>query len=499
MNKKLILILILCLLPLLSCAREVDVISINDLHGNVMSYGKNLGMAKLATVVKNAINHNPNTVVVFAGDNYSGSPVTNFFHGAPVNDLMRELHVAASAVGNHEFDDGINYIPKWARAGHFPFVAANIFSKKTNRLVEWVKPYVIVKKGGIKIAFIGLATQATPYTTARGRTKGLVFKDPVKCAQHWINFLKKGRDPQGKPDVIIALTHIPSTQDFTTGKIIYSKELSSLCKNTKGLDAVISAHSHKIVHAFVNHIPVVQGYCYGRAIAHLRIKINRYGHVTKIIPKVDLVYKRKKHILSDKQAQHALNHYMKLLPKNYRQVLARSAGDFLHNIGGLKSHPLDVWLCGLLQKDFHTQIGMINGGSVRGDLLKGSITALELKRIICFPDEIITLRLSGKDIYKLLEKTIPYGMQFSGLKVYYKYRARHHHVAKITLNNKPLKRQKYYSIVINDFMFAGGDHANFAHAIDVVHTHKLINRELMKLIKQQKVIRPKSENNLIGV
>jgi len=499
MNKKTILILILCLLPLLSCAREVDVLSINDLHGNVMSYGKNLGMAKLATVVKDAIKHNPNTVVVFAGDNYSGSPVSNFFHGAPVNDLMRELHVAASAVGNHEFDDGINYIPKWARAGHFPFVAANIFDKKTNRLVKWVKPYVMIKRGGIKIAFIGLATQETPYTTARGRTKGLVFKDPAKCAQHWISFLKAGKDPQGKPDIIVALTHIPSTQDFTTEKIIYSKELSSLCKNTKGLDAVISAHSHKIVSGFVNHIPVVQGYCYGRAIAYLRIKINRQGRITKIIPKVDLVYKRKKYIASDEQAQHTLNHYMKLLPKNYRQVLARSTGDFLHSIGGLKSHPLDVWLCGLLQKDFHTQIGMINGGLVRGDLLKGPITTLELKRIVCFPDKIITLCLSGKDIYKMLEKDIPYGLQFSGLKVYYNYHARHHHVVKITLNNKPINHQKYYSIVINSFMLAGGDHENFSQAIDIIHTHKLISNEIINLIKQQKVIHPVPENNLVGV
>jgi len=494
--KKIILI-ILCLLPLVSYAREVDVLSINDLHGNVMSYGKNLGMAKLATVVKDAIKHHPNTVVVFAGDNYSGSPVSSFFHGAPVNDLMRELHVAASAVGNHEFDDGINYIPKWARVGHFPFVAANIFDKKTNRLVKWVKPYVIIQKGGIKIAFIGLATQETPYTTAHGRTKGLVFKDPAKCAQHWIDFLKAGRDPQGKPDVIIALTHIPSTQDFTTEKIIYSKELSSLCKNTKGLDAVISAHSHKIVSGFVNHIPVVQGYCYGRAIAYLRIKLNRQGRITKIIPKVDLVYKRKKYIASDKQAELSFNHYMRLLPSSYKKVLAISTGYFQHNIGDLKSHPLDVWMCSLLQKDFHTQVCMMNGGLVRGDLLKGQITVLELKRIVCFSDEIITLRLSGKDIYKMLEKDIPYGLQFSGLKVYYKLRARENHIEKILLNGKPLRRNKYYSIVINDFMLKGGDHENFAHAINIVYTHKLINQELVKLIRQQKIIHPVPENNLV--
>ncbi|MGD9152949.1 MAG: 5'-nucleotidase C-terminal domain-containing protein [Gammaproteobacteria bacterium] len=499
MNKK-ILIIILCLLPLLSFAREVDVLCINDLHGNVMSYDKNLGMAKLATVIKNKIKHHPNTIVVFGGDNYAGSPVSDYFRGAPVTDLIHELHITASAVGNHEFDNGVANISKLAHAGHFTFVAANIFNMKTNQPVKWTKPYIMVKKGGVKIAFIGLATQETPYTIAPGEAKGLVFKDPAKCAQHWINYLKAGRDPQGKPDIIIALTHIPSIQDGATGKITASKELFSLCNNTKGLDAVISAHSHKIVHGFVNHIPVVQGYCYGRTIASLKIKINRAGHVAKIIPQVDLVYKRKKDISPDKQAEVALKHYIKLLPKKYKKVLAVSTGKFLHSTEDLTSHPLDTWLCSLLQKDLHTQISMMNGGFVRGDLQKGPVTILELKRIAYFPNELITLRLSGRNLYKFLEKSIPHGLQFSGIKVYYRKHARkNHHVKKILLGSKPIKRDKYYSIVINSFMLAGGNEEDFSHAIDIVHTHKSINKELMRLIKQQKIIRPvkESKNTLI--
>lgn len=489
--------LMLCLLPLLSFAREVDVLCINDLHGSVMSWEENLGMAKLATVVKSAVKRNPNTIVVFGGDNYTGSPITKFFHGAPVNDLMRELHVAASAVGNHEFDYGGEYLSKLESKGHFSFVAANIFYAKSNRPVTWAKPYVMVKKSGIKIAFIGLATQDTPYTVTPGEAKGLVFKDAAICAQHWIDYLKAGKDPHGKPDVIIALTHIPSAQDFATGKITDSKELFSLCKNVKGLDAVISAHSHRIVHGFVNHIPVVQGYCYGRAISYLKIMLDAKNKVIKIVPKVDLVYKRKSRIIPDKQAKHIFDHYMKLLPASYTKVIAVSTDVFRSNVGKLKSHPFDVWACSLLQKDFHADMCMMNNQLIRADLSKGPVTPLEFKRIICFPDKIIIVRLSGASIYQLLEKCIPYDIQFSGIKVYYDLHAKHHQVKKIVFHGKPLQKNKYYSIVINDFMLAGGDHEDFSQAIGVVHTHKLINQELMRLIKQQKIIHPHRVNNLI--
>lgn len=496
MNKK-ILIIILCFLPLLSFAREIDVLCINDLHGNVMPYDKNLGMAKLVAAVKEKTKRHPDSIIVFGGDNYSGSPVSNFFYGAPVSDLARKLHIAASAVGNHEFDFGKNYLAKWSSAGNFPFVAANIFNAKTNRPVKWIKPYIMVKKRGIKIAIIGLATQETPYTTAPGKTKGLVFKDPAKCAQHWIDYLKSGKDSQGKPDLIIALTHIPSKQDFSTGKIIGSKELFSLCKNTRGLDAVVSAHSHLIVSGFVNHIPVVQGYCYGRALAYLKIMLNSAGKVIRIIPKVDLIYKRKNRIVPDKQMQFMLNRYVRSLPASYKQVIAISTGNFRHSIGGLKPHPLDVWMCSLLQKHFHTQVCMINGGFVRGDLLKGSITRLSMKRVVYFPNELITLKLSGADIYKLLEKAIPYGLQFSGLKVYYDLNAENHHVVKIILHGRAINRKKYYSIVINSFMLAGGDHESFSHAISVRHTHQFVAAKLADLVQQQKIIHPVRANNLI--
>ena len=72
--------------------------------------------------------------------------------------MMREIDVSASVAGNHEFNWGIECISKWERNGNFPFLAANILNKKTGKPVEWAKPYLMVEKNGVKVAFIGLAT-----------------------------------------------------------------------------------------------------------------------------------------------------------------------------------------------------------------------------------------------------------------------------------------------------------------------------------------------------
>jgi 2',3'-cyclic-nucleotide 2'-phosphodiesterase/3'-nucleotidase len=497
-------VFIILLLPLTILAKNINIVSVNDFHGYLMEYGDYPGMAKLVTVLKNEVKRHPNTIIVFGGDNYEGSPLSSFTQGAPVTDMMREVGVVASAIGNHEFYNGIVQIKKWAKDGKFVFLAANIFNKKTDQPVKWAQPYLIVKKAGIKIAFIGLATQETPYTTKHKYVADLVFKDPAICAQHWIDYLKAGKDPTGKPDVIIALTHIPSQQDLNTGKIIGSRELFSLCNNTRGLDAVISAHSHLIVSGYVNHIPVIQAYSYGRAIGHLIIVLNKQGKVVKIIPQVDLIYKWKNKIKPDVVAQARIIRYVKLLPANMHEVIGVATTTFYRHpsysrVGQLQLSPLGAWICEAMRQHFHTQIGMLNIGAVRDILPAGKITRLQVMRFYPFQDNAVTLKISGASLYKMLNKHVARGLQFAGIKVFYDRRAKlGRRVVKVTLSDGTLiDKHKYYSVVATQFMLGGGDKMGFPDAIDIKDTQQKVIDALVDFIKQQKKISPPRENNLV--
>ena len=118
-------------------ATTVEIISFNDFHGNVAEEvnGKNVGMAKLMTALKETVAKNPNTIIVAAGDLYQGTAISNLTYGAPVSEMLKAVRITASAVGNHEFDWGADRIQEWAEAGNFPFLAANIYEEKTGKLV----------------------------------------------------------------------------------------------------------------------------------------------------------------------------------------------------------------------------------------------------------------------------------------------------------------------------------------------------------------------------
>ncbi|HQP31065.1 MAG TPA: FAD-binding protein [Deltaproteobacteria bacterium] len=234
---------------------DVHIMTINDFHGWVEESGSSPGMAKLAVFMNDYRRRHPDTVVVSAGDNYQGEALSTLSRGDLVNALFGLVGLQFSAVGNHEFDWGTEHFARWNASG-VQYLAANVVDRKTGQAPAWVTPYAIVQAGGKKIALIGLSTRETPGSTAPKHIKGLRFEDAALSARRWIRHLKQGRDRLGAPDAVILLSHVPSFQDRATG-LIFGDELSALT-GLKGVDAIITGHSHKRVTGRHRGVPVVQ-------------------------------------------------------------------------------------------------------------------------------------------------------------------------------------------------------------------------------------------------
>jgi len=143
LSKKLIIFSLAFLLVLssisfvLAAEKEIVVLSINDFHGSLAPSGKNVGAAKLVDAMKTEKAKNPEgTIIVAAGDNYQGSAMSNLLYGEPVSAMFKEMGLELSAVGNHEFDWGIDRTTKWVEDAGFIFLSVLMFMIKgpINRL-----------------------------------------------------------------------------------------------------------------------------------------------------------------------------------------------------------------------------------------------------------------------------------------------------------------------------------------------------------------------------
>ncbi|MBR3779151.1 MAG: metallophosphoesterase [Clostridia bacterium] len=141
------------------CASSVivffDFYSINDLHGKLADADSNIGVDELTTYLKNARETDENAIFLSAGDMWQGSAESNMTKGKILVDWMNELNFTAMALGNHEFDWGEEYIASNAAMAEFPFIAINVYDRKTNALVDYCAPSVLVEGDGLQIGIIG--------------------------------------------------------------------------------------------------------------------------------------------------------------------------------------------------------------------------------------------------------------------------------------------------------------------------------------------------------
>lgn len=473
----------------------IDILSFNDFHGSLKPEGKNIGAAKLAGEIKRLKGINPNTIVVAGGDLYQGSAMSNLKKGAPVSEMLKAIGLEASAVGNHEFDWGYELIGNWAKEGNFDFLASNLYETATGNPVTWAKPYKVIEKAGKKIGFIGIATPETAFKTKPENVAGFEFRDPLESANTWAKYLRETE----KVDAVVALTHLGALQDSKTKEV--TGEAADLAKTAKGIDAIISAHTHQYVNGVVNGIPVVQARNNGRSLADLSLVFDKDGKLS-ILNSVEDLYNRKD-LVDDPAVKAIYDKYNKELQPILGELVATTDKDLTHDrFEGLSV--LGQFTTKLMAEATGAQIGITNGGGLRKPLPKGDITVGDMYELMPFDNTLVTMNLKGSDLKRVLENGIMNEsigwVQFYGLKVYYDKDAKQGD--RITsmrlLDGTKIDMDQYYSIVTNDFMYDKGDNYDFTGAIDVVDTGEPIREAMIKIMKEMKNISFTAEETLIA-
>ncbi|MCJ7789715.1 MAG: 5'-nucleotidase C-terminal domain-containing protein [Candidatus Atribacteria bacterium] len=497
LSKKLIIFSLAFLLVLssisfvLAAEKEIVVLSINDFHGSLAPSGKNVGAAKLVDAIKTEKAKNPEgTIIVSAGDNYQGSAMSNLLYGEPVSAMFKEMGLELSAVGNHEFDWGIDRITKWVEDGGFIFVGTNIYDKRTNQPVDWAEPFVIIEKKGIKVGFIGLATPETAYKALKANVENYEFRDPVETIKEWIPKIK-----DAGADIIIALTHLGAFQD-KEGNI--SGEAAALGE-VDGVEAVISAHTHQSVSGLVNGKPLVQAYYNGRSVAKLTFVFDENNKLVSAEPSLDNLYERPDTLKDD---ANTLAIYMK-----YEEELGPVLGKILGKTTVTLDHDryagpslLGEWTCEIMKDKVGVQIAMTNGGGLRVPIPAGDITAGILYEVMPFDNTLYTMKLSGADVKANIEHGIMNEdigwVQIAGVRVTYDPKAEAgNRISSMSLEDgTPVEMDKYYTVVTNDFMATGGDKYNFDNALDKLDTFIPVRDAMMDAVEKAGVISPEKQN-----
>src|ERR1700683_1417120 len=134
--------------------RTITLLDTTDSHGHILpwdyyeNHPADLGLAKIATLVKRARADAPDALLLDCGDTTEGTPFAYYFAqkdtAKPNPEILvcNAMHYDAMAVGNHEFNFGLDVMWKAKSESHFPWLAANIKQTYADG-VQFIRPYVI--------------------------------------------------------------------------------------------------------------------------------------------------------------------------------------------------------------------------------------------------------------------------------------------------------------------------------------------------------------------
>jgi 5'-nucleotidase len=218
---------------------QLTVLHTNDVHSRIDPFPMNDpkfpgmgGFARRAEVIRKIRSTEKNVLLLDAGDIFQGTPYFNLFNGEPEIRLMREMGYDASAIGNHDFDGGMENLAVRISEAGFPFLCAN-YDLSNSPLHRSTLPYKIFNKGGIKIGVFGLGIE--PKGLIDTQVSNLIYySDPVAVATKFSRIL---RDEE-RCDLVICLSHL--------GYNYKEKKVSDtqIAQQVSGIDLIIGGHTH---------------------------------------------------------------------------------------------------------------------------------------------------------------------------------------------------------------------------------------------------------------
>lgn len=407
---------------------DLTIMHFNDTHAHLDN------AAKRVTAVNEIRSTRDNTLLLDAGDVFSGSLYFNEFKGQADLQFMNMMKVDAMTFGNHEFDlgstpEGHKALADFVKAAQFPIVSSNVdvskdplfeglFSTKiaTDDIQDGHIYKGIVKEiDGEKVGIFGLTTEETADISS---PKQIEFSNYIQEAKVMVKeFEKMGIDK------VIAVTHI----GFDDNPAIDNDQ--ELAKAVPQIDVIVGGHSHTKLDepVKIGNTLIVQAFQYGENLGVLDVSFDDQGVVTKYKGELIKVADR----AEDPEAAKVLAQYSSKIEELKTTPIGAEALEDLTNprtsddpndsvrrnetaLGNIITDGMLTKARTLDRNGEETIMALQNGGGIRTSIPKGQITIGQVISVLPFTNTLATMHLTGAELKAAFEHSLKEYPQESG-------------------------------------------------------------------------------------
>lgn len=403
-------------------------------------------------------------LVLDSGDMWTGPPESTLAEGAPMIDAFNALGYDAAAIGNHEFDFGIDIIRQHKKNALFAFLSSNIRSRPQGPTVDFCEPSSLIDVGGLKVGVIGLTTLETPQTTFPTRVEGLEFLNyEPQVREQGERLLERGAK------VLVVIAHEPVGDLKPTAESITDLPIR----------VWLGGHSHRRELEVIERDPLTDADdvvmlnpgAYARAYGRIELlfgvekglgrgagagKASLLMHTETIVP-VESTLDAPPQALDQgivsivKKASDAVEDKMKEPLGTIAEPMPSGTRD---------RSPLGEWVADRWLEAFpQAQIAITNLGGIRQSLEPGPLTMRDVFSVLPFANDLVLIHLTPAQLREALSGST---MLVGGIRYAWKQEGETRVVTRIELpDGTPLDENQRYGVLTTDFLYAGGDNMPF--------------------------------------
>lgn len=471
---------------------RLDIMWSNDVHGGIdrakatfmnpefpPQLGGGASAATLIKYVRSLSSSHRANLLLDVGDFFQGRPVGTVTNGRSVIDYMNAIGYDAMTIGNHEYDIDEQALIETLSAAEFPIISANIVERATGEIPDYMRPYIVLDRLGVKIGIVGMTTTDTEKMSFPENIKNIDFLDEKEELTRWVNHVRRVE----KVDVVIVLGHAGLPYDVeetylsrydAAGNPLYGErtavwgyDAQEIAREVPGIDLFIGGHMHRgVPQPWIDPVTqtmVIQGYAYGSNLGWLTLTIDPMtktisGYESPALREGSMITLFEDQFIPDPEISELIEAYVAEAEKGMDEVVG-SAAVYLSRVNVDAQSLMGNTVVDAMREDVDADFAFLNLGGIRAEIQSGPVTYRDIFDVMPFDNMVITFECSGEFLRKIIEARVAggrHGMIVSGGKVVYsKSLPDNERVTSLEIGGEPWDPEKIYTVATTDFLMQG--------------------------------------------